>query len=219
VKRFPDRAEAGRALAFRLDRFANRPDVIVLGLPRGGIPVAAEVARALHAELDVFSVRKLGVPGQKELAMGAIASGGVQVLNRDLIQQLGIPPAAVQQMAMRERLKLERQDRVFRDDRPPVDVGHRIAIVVDDGLATGATMQAAVAALTRLGPSAIVVAAPVGAPETCERLARMATEVVVIERPDWFNAVGEWYEDFSQTTDNEVIRLLADATPPPARSR
>jgi erythromycin esterase-like protein/predicted phosphoribosyltransferase len=220
--RFHDRAEAGRALAERLTAYANRHDVVVLGLPRGGMPVAAEVARALHAPLDVFVVRKLGVPGHPELAMGAIASGGIRVLSEDLIDELGIPRSAVEQVAVRERLELERRDRLYRGDRRLPVLRDRTIIVIDDGLATGATMEAAVAALKTHKPSRIVVAAPVGATESCQRLSALADEVVCATMPEPFRAVGLWYEQFDQTTDDEVIRILgptAQSDPPvrPAR--
>ncbi len=211
--RFHDRVEAGRQLGAQLTKYAGRSDVIVLGLPRGGIPVACEVAKQLKAPLDVFLVRKLGVPGHPELAMGAIAAGGIEVLSRDLILDLGIPHALVEQVAVRERLELERRDALYRGDRRPAVVRDRTVILVDDGLATGSTMQAAILALRQHAPARIVVAVPVGARETCERLARIADEVVCVSMPEPFNAVGLWYEEFSQTTDDEVKRLLA-GTPP-----
>jgi erythromycin esterase-like protein/predicted phosphoribosyltransferase len=207
--RFLNRVDAGRQLAGQLTKYAGRSDVIILGLPRGGIPVAHEVATRLKAPLDVFLVRKLGVPGHPELAMGAIAAGGIEVLSRDLIRDLGIPHALVQQVAVRERLELERRDAAYRGNRRPAVVRDRTVILVDDGLATGSTMQAAILALRQQAPARIVVAVPVGAPETCERIARMADEVVCVSKPDPFNAVGPWYEEFSQTTDEEVKRLIA----------
>ncbi len=214
--RFSDRRDAGRQLAARLTEYAGRADVIVLALPRGGVPVAAEIASRLQAPLDVFLVRKLGVPGHPELAMGAIAAGGVEVLSRQLIEDLGIPAALVEQVAVRERIELERRDRAFRGDRPPLDVKGRTVILVDDGLATGSSMEAAVTALHRLHPAAVVVAVPVGAPETCERFRRIADRIVTVEEPRGFRAVGEWYDDFTQTTDEEVQRLLAvDRSPGP----
>ena len=212
--RFHDRIDAGRQLAITLEKFANRSDVVVLGLPRGGIPVANEVAARLKAPLDVFLVRKLGVPGHSELAMGAIAEGGVQVLSRDLIHELGIPPALVEQVAARERQELDRRDALYRGDRRATPVRDRTVILVDDGLATGSTMEAAILALRRRGPARIVVAVPVGARETCERLAPAADEVVCVATPEPFNAVGLWYEEFSQTSDDEVRRLLAASVPP-----
>ena len=206
---FKNRTDAGRQLATRLTDYAGRSDVLVLALPRGGVPVAFEVASALSAPLDVFLVRKLGVPGHPELAMGAIAAGGVEVLSTDLIRDLGIPHALVQQVAVRERLELERRDSLFRGGRQPATVRDRTIILVDDGLATGSTMQAAIIALRQHAPAHIVVAVPVGAQETCERLRRIADRVVCLKTPEPFNAVGLWYEEFAQTSDEEVARLLA----------
>lgn len=214
--RFHSREDAGRQLAEALIEYADRSDMTILALPRGGVPVAYEVARRLKAPLDVFLVRKLGVPGHAELAMGAIAAGGVEVLSHDLITDLGIPAALVQQVAVRERLELDRRDQVFRGDRPPLNVRLRTVILIDDGLATGATMEAAIMALRRMKPAAIVVAVPVGAAETCERIGRLADRLVCLVTPVPFNAVGQWYEDFSQTTDEEVIGLLALSAPNPA---
>jgi len=207
--RFRDRREAGRALASELRDYANRPDVLVLALPRGGVPVAFEVARALHAPLDVFLVRKLGLPGHEELAMGAIASGGVRVLNDDVVSALRLSPAEIDAVAAQEQRELERRERQYRDDRPPPDLRGRTVILVDDGLATGATMRAAVAALRRQGPARIVVAVPVGAAETCRDFGAEADEVVCARMPQPFYAVGLWYGDFSQTSDEEVRELLA----------
>lgn len=205
---FHDRADAGRQLAEQLREYAGHQDVVVLGLPRGGVPVAYEVASRLEVPLDVFLVRKLGVPGHTELAMGAIAPGGVQVLNHDLIDELAIPPASVGAVAASERRELERRDRIFRGGRALPELKRKTVILVDDGLATGATMEAAVTALRLIGPAQIVVAVPVGARETCERLARVADRVVCLATPTPFSAVGQWYEDFSQTTDEEVKQLL-----------
>jgi predicted phosphoribosyltransferase len=207
--RFRDRVHAGRELAGLLAHYAHRPDVIVLGLPRGGMPVAAEVARALGVPFDVFLVRKLGVPGHEELAFGAIAQGGVQVLNNSLIADLDLPPSAVEHVAARERTELERRDELYRGGRPFPILHDRTVILIDDGLATGATMEAAVIALRRLDPARVVVAAPVGARETCDRLSGIGDEVVCVATPAPFDAVGLWYEDFSQTTDEEVRALLA----------
>jgi erythromycin esterase-like protein/predicted phosphoribosyltransferase len=207
--RFRDRLDAGRQLADRLNAYAGRSDVVVLALPRGGVPVASEVAAALNAPLDVFLVRKLGVPGHPEVAMGAIAEGGVEVLSRDLIDDLAIPRALIEQVAVRERLEMERRDALYRSGRRPAAVRDRIVVIVDDGLATGATMEAVVRAVRQRHPARIVVAVPVGARETCDRLRRIADEVVCVAAPDSFTAVGLWYEDFSQTTDVEVRRLLA----------
>ena len=206
---FPNRAVAGQHLATALTEYADRSDVTVLALPRGGVPVAAEVAAQLNAPLDVFLVRKLGVPGHSELAMGAIAAGGVEVLSHDLIRDLHIPPRLVEQVAARERLELERRDRLFRGDRRPVVVRGRTVLLVDDGLATGSSMEAAVLALRPMEPAEIVVAVPVGAAETCSRLRRVADAVVCVSTPYPFSAVGEWYVDFAQTSDDEVRRLLA----------
>lgn len=206
---FQNRAAAGKQLAARLSDYANRSDVTILALPRGGVPVAAEVAMQLHAPLDVFLVRKLGVPGHAELAMGAIAAGGVEVLSHDLIRDLHIPPRLVEQVAARERLELERRDRLFRGDRDPTVVRGRTVLLVDDGLATGSSMEAAVLALRPMEPARVVVAVPVGAPDTCSRLRRLTDAVVCLSTPEPFRAVGEWYVDFDQTSDDEVRRLLA----------
>src|SRR5450759_4086229 len=214
--RFRNRTEAGRQLGAQLTQYAGRSDVIVLGLPRGGIPVAHEVAARLEAPLDVFLVRKLGVPGHPELAMGAIAAGGIKVLSHDLIRDLAIPPALIEQVAVRERLELERRDALFRGNRRPPVVRDRTVILVDDGLATGSSMQAAVLALRQHAPARIVVAVPVGARETCERLRRLADEVVCVATPEPFDAVGLWYEECAQTTDDEVTRFIA--RPAPAHS-
>ena len=208
MRLFHDRADAGRQLAEQLREYANSNEVVVLGLPRGGVPVAYEVASRLNVPLDIFLVRKLGVPGHTELAMGAIAPGGVQVLNRDLIDELAIPPASVGAVAASERQELERRDRIFRGGRPLPKLKGKTVIVIDDGLATGATMEAAVTALRHMEPTQIVVAVPVGARETCERLARVADRMICLATPAPFDAVGQWYEDFSQTTDEEVKHLL-----------
>jgi predicted phosphoribosyltransferase len=208
---FLDRHDAGRYLAGKLLHYRNRPDVIVLGLPRGGVPVAYEVARALDAPLDVFLVRKLGVPGHQELAMGAIASGGVKVLNHALIRELRIPQAAIDAAVAREMRELERREREYRDNRPPPDVEGRTVILVDDGLATGSTMLAAVSALKRAGAARIVVAVPVASRRACAEFEDHVDAVICAETPDDFEAVGQWYYDFSQTTDDEVRDLLARA--------
>jgi len=208
---FLDRYDAGRQLAAHLERYADRDDVVVLALPRGGVPVGNEVARGLNAPLDVFLVRKLGVPGQEELAMGAIASGGVRVLNDEIVRGLNIPPDIIDTVAERERRELERREWAYRDDRPTPDVRDKIVILVDDGLATGSTMRAAVAALRKRRPGWVVVAVPVGAAETCADMERVADEVVCVRKPEPFYAVGAWYEDFAQTTDQEVRDLLAQA--------
>ncbi len=206
---FKDRVDAGRQLAKKLSAYAGRTDVLVLALPRGGVPVAAEVARTLGAPFDVFLVRKLGVPSHPELAMGAIAEGGVEVLSEDLIRDLAVPQAAIEQVAVRERMEMDRRDTLYRDGRPRPVVRGQTVIVVDDGLATGSTMQAAVLALRRLEPEGVVVAAPVGAAESCERLRHLADDVVCVMTPEPFRAVALWYEQFAQTTDEEVRQLLA----------
>jgi putative phosphoribosyl transferase len=212
---FRDRREAGQRVARALTRYGNRNDVVVLGLPRGGVPVAFEVAHALRAPLDVFLVRKLGAPGHPEFAIGAIAAGGVRVLSEDVISALGISPAMVEQIAARELLELERRDRAYHGDRPKPSLRGKTVIVIDDGLATGSTMEAAVSALRQHGAAKIVVAAPVGAPDSCERLRALADEVVCVETPEAFRAVGLWYQAFDQTTDAEVIDLLRRASSRP----
>jgi predicted phosphoribosyltransferase len=208
---FQDRPDAGRQLAAKLSHYAGFPTVLVLALPRGGVPVAAEVAHALHAPLDVFIVRKLGLPGHEELAMGALASGGVRVLNDDVVKCLDVPEDVIDAVTAKEQRELERRERIYRDDRPPPEVRGRIVILVDDGLATGSTMRAAVAALRRLRPARIVVAVPVGAAQTCEELRQEADEVVCGRTPEPFYAVGLWYGDFSPTSDEEVRELLEHA--------
>ena len=210
---FRDRTDAGRKLAARLKEYAGRTDVLVLALPRGGVPVAYEVAKELGAPLDVFLVRKLGVPGQEELAMGAIASGGVRVLNEDVVSYLGIPGEVIDIVAADERTELERRERAYRNGRPPPDVNGRVVILIDDGLATGSTMRAAAAALRAQKPARIVVAVPVAAPETCEQFKSEVDEVICAATPEPFRGVGLWYRDFSQTTDEEVRELLARANP------
>jgi predicted phosphoribosyltransferase len=217
--RFADRHEAGAELARRLEAYAGRDDVVVLALPRGGLPVAAEVAGALGAPLDVFVVRKLGLPGHVELAMGAIASGGVRVLNEDVIEACRPSPASVEEVTRREQAELERREREYRDHRPPVAVEGKTVILVDDGLATGSSMQAAVLAVRRLKPSRVVVAVPVGASQACEMLERVAEEVVCARMPEPFSAVGLWYEDFSQTSDAEVRQIMANAALEPGQKR
>jgi predicted phosphoribosyltransferase len=209
--RFTNRVDAGRRLASALSQYAGRPDVLVLGLPRGGVPVAYEVARALDAPLDVFIVRKLGVPGHEELAMGAIASGGIQLVDDAVVRQLRIDDETIDAVARIEQRELERRERQYRGDRPLPDVAGRTVILVDDGLATGASMRVAVAALKREHPARIVVAVPVAPLETCEALRRDADDVVCAVTPERFYAVGLWYEDFTQTTDEEVHDLLTRA--------
>src|ERR1700736_3888502 len=213
---FHDRTEAGRLLAGKLAAYANRTDVIVLALPRGGVPVAYEVARALNAPLDVFVVRKLGVPGYEELAMGAVATGGVRVLNDRIVETLRIPDYIIETVTAQEQQELRRRERLYRGGRPPPQVRGRTVILVDDGLATGATMRAAIMALRQLQPARIVVAIPTGSPETCEELKAEVDEVVCAITPDPFLVVGHWYEDFSQTTDEEVRDLLARRQQPEA---
>lgn len=215
---FQNRSEAGRALASALGDYAHRPDVVVLALPRGGVPVGFEVARELGAPLDVFVVRKLGTPGQEELAAGAIASGGTRVLNSEVVEALGIPPQTIDVIARREEFELERREREFRGDRPPLDVRGKTVILVDDGLATGSTMRAAVAALRAKEPARIVVAVPVAAAATCNRVRAEVDEMICLYAPDEFYAVGEWYSDFTQTSDEEVRELLQRAGAPRERA-
>ena len=208
LRKFTNRAQAGRVLAESLKVYANRTDVVVLALPRGGVPVAFEVAQALDVPLDVFLVRKLGTPGQPELAMGAIASGGVRVLNPWVVDYLGIPDQLIDSITAVEQKELERRELAYRDDRPPVEVFNRTVLLVDDGLATGSTMRAAVAALKQLNPARIVVAVPVAPPATCHELTEAVDEVVCPLSPAQFDGVGRWYEDFSQISDDEVRVLL-----------
>jgi putative phosphoribosyl transferase len=209
---YRDRTEAGKRLAERLTGYANRVDVLVLALPRGGVPVAYEVARALRAPLDIFLVRKLGVPGHEELAMGAIATNGVRVLNDEVVNYLRVPDEVIDAVAADELQELERRERLYRGTRPAPDVRGKTVILVDDGLATGSTMRAAAAALRQQQPARIVVAVPVSAPETCDEYRMGVDEIVCAVTPEPFQAVGLWYEDFSQTTDEEVRDLLARST-------
>jgi len=206
---FQDRTDAGRQLGEELLSYTGRDDVIVLGLPRGGVPVAFEVAQRLAVPLDVFVVRKLGVPGHEELAMGAIAPGGVRVLNEDVLHVIPDAQAIVDMVAATEGDELERRERNYRSDRPPRELKDRIVILIDDGLATGATMRAAVAAVRQQGPAKIIVAIPVGAPSTCQDLKKGADEVICLRTPGAFIGVGQYYADFAQTTDEEVRELLA----------
>jgi predicted phosphoribosyltransferase len=209
TKFFKDRTEAGRFLAQKLEEYTNNPNVVVLALPRGGVPVAYEVAQALNAPLDIFVVRKLGVPGYDELAMGAIASGGIQVLNSRVVDYLDISDQTIETVAARERRELERRERLYRGPRPTIDVRGRTVIIVDDGMATGSTMRAAVRALKQQKPEKIVVAVPVGARETCESFANeVDTMCVCAITPEPFDGVGLWYRDFAQTSDEEVRQLL-----------
>jgi predicted phosphoribosyltransferase len=209
--KFPNRMEAGRRLAEKLTAYRGHDDAIVLGLPRGGVPVAYEVAKGLGLPLDVFVVRKLGVPGYEELAMGAIASGNVIVLNDDVMRALPNSDAILETVIAREKLELQRRETRYRQDRSAPDLQGRTVILVDDGLATGATMRAAAAALRKQGVAKIVVAVPVGAPETCREIESEVDETICAIRPAFFHGVGQFYEDFSQTTDEEVRELLAKA--------
>ncbi|RIH81094.1 putative phosphoribosyl transferase [Calidithermus terrae] len=207
-ERFADRHEAGRELAGALSRYARRPDVWVLGLPRGGVPVAYEVAHALGVPLDVLIVRKLGAPRHEELAVGAIGPGGVRVLNRELVRHLGVGPEELEPIERKERAELERRQQAYRGARPFPDLAGKTVILVDDGLATGATMRAAALAVRAMRPARVVVAVPVAPPDTCEALLEVADEVVVLLQPEPFQAVGLWYEHFPQTSDEEVQDLL-----------
>jgi len=207
--RYRDRTEAGRVLASMLTTYRNRRDVLVLALPRGGVPVAYEVAKALHVPLDVFLVRKLGVPGHEELAMGAIATGGVRVINEDVVHSLQIPPHILDVVALREERELERRERLYRDDRLLPVVRDQTVILIDDGLATGATMRAAVQALQVQAPAKIVVAVPVAAYATYRQFRAEVDEIVCAQTPEIFYGVGWWYEDFSQTSDQQVHELLS----------
>lgn len=208
---FRDRLEAGKRLASQLTDYSNRSDVLVLALPRGGVPVAFEVAQALHAPLDIFLVRKLGVPGHEELAMGAIATGGVRVINDDVMRHLSIPGEVIDAVAVDEQRELERRERLYRGDRPAPDVKDKTVILVDDGLATGSTMRAAAIALRQKQPARTVVAVPVSAVQTCDEYRMGVDEIICAVTPELFHAVGQWYMDFSQTTDDEVRELLARA--------
>ena len=209
--RFINRTEAGKLLAKSLSQHAGDPGLLVLALPRGGVPVAYEVARALKAPLDVFVVRKLGVPDNPELAMGAIASGGVRVLNESVVTMLGISPLAIDEVARRELRELERREIAYRNHRPPAAIRGRSVIVIDDGIATGSTMRAAIEALRQLHPARLIVATPTVAWSTAEELRGEVDEFFALITPEHFNAVGEWYGDFSQTTDEEVSELLEKA--------
>lgn len=215
---FQDRFDAGRFLASKLRRFANRSDTVVLALPRGGVPVGFEVAKALHAPLDVFVVRKLGVPGYEELAMGAIASGGIRAVNEDLVRAAGIPDEVIDAVAAEEERELERRERDYREGRPPVDVQGRTVILVDDGLATGSSMRVAVLALKRKRPAQIVVAVPLAAPTTCAEFESEVDQIICAVTPEPFQSVGQWYRDFSQTSDAEVRDLLRRAASLPTPS-
>lgn len=209
--KFRDRFEAGRILASALQTYANRPDAVILALPRGGVPVAYEVSRHLHIPMDVFLVRKIGVPAQPELAMGAIASGGVRVVNRSVVEGMEIDQATFDAVAAREQGELDRRERLYRDDRPPIDLAGKTVILVDDGLATGTTMRAAAAAVRHHAPATVIVAVPVAAAETVDDMRNEVDAVICPMIPPSFYAVGLWYEDFSQTTDRDVRDLLERA--------
>jgi predicted phosphoribosyltransferase len=209
ITRFRDRVDAGRVLARKLDRYRGRPDLLVLALPRGGVPVGFEVARELGAPLDVFVVRKLGMPGHEEYAIGAIASGGVRIINEEAITAFGVTDDEIEAVTAAESAELERRERRYRDGRPPPEIAGKTVILVDDGLATGSTMRAAVEALREEGPARLVVAVPTAAPETCHEIGRLVDDMVCAMTPEPFYAVGLWYDDFGQTTDEEVHDLLA----------
>ncbi|MES2467935.1 MAG: phosphoribosyltransferase [Verrucomicrobiota bacterium] len=211
VTHFRDRVHAGQLLAGELMQYADREDVIVLGLPRGGVPVACEVAKKLHAPVDVLVVRKLGMPGWEELAMGAIASGGVRVLNQDVVRSAGITQAAIEAAVTRESRELQRRELAYRGHTGVPEIEDKTVILVDDGIATGSTVKAAVQALRQQEPARIIIAVPTAAPDACAMLEPMVDELVVLLQPDEFRAVGQWYEDFSQTTDAEVTQWLAKA--------
>ncbi|MEJ2034134.1 MAG: phosphoribosyltransferase [Deltaproteobacteria bacterium] len=208
---FKNRTEAGRKLAEKLTRYAGKENLLILALPRGGVPVAFEVAKTLRAPLDVFVVRKLGVPGQEELAMGAIASGGVRVLNEEIIRHLGIFEDVIARISANEQRELERREFAYRGGRAAPDIAGKKVILVDDGLATGATMRAAVNAIKAQGPEKLIVAVPTGAPDTCDMIRKMVDEIVCLITPTPFGGVGAWYQDFSQTSDREVQQLLKEA--------
>jgi predicted phosphoribosyltransferase len=213
---FENRREAGRLLAEKLSRYASCPEVLVLALPRGGVPVAAEVAARLHLPLDVFVVRKLGLPGRPELAMGAIAPGGIRVLNPEIVDAFRLSSEVVESVAAREQIELDRRERAYRGGLPAFAVGGKTLLLIDDGIATGSTMLAAVSALERMGAGRIVVAAPVVAHDTCKWIRSTGREVVCVLEPVEFLGVGQWYEDFSQTTDGEVRQILAQFRGHPA---
>ena len=213
---FADRQEAGRLLAAELSKYADRDDAIVLGLPRGGVPVAAEVARALRLPLDVLVVRKLGAPGQEELAIGAIGEGGVRVVNEQLVRNLGLEARDIDRIAAREERELQRRVSAYRGGHEALAVEDKIVLLVDDGVATGATMRAGLQALKAAGAARVIAASPVGAADSAAALEDDADEVVVSQTPEWFSAVGQWYEDFGQTTDDEVRGILAENRGPRA---
>ena len=205
---FNDRIDAGKRLAKRLSEYANRPDVLILALPRGGVPVAFEVAKELNVKMDVFIVRKLGVPGNEELAMGAIASDNIRVLNEDVIRSFHIPQRVIDEVTANELKELERRERIYRGNRPKPKISGSTVILIDDGLATGATMRAAVAAVKTKNPAKVIIAVPVAAPDTCSAFGKEVDEIICVATPEPFYGVGAWYEDFSQTTDKEVCRII-----------
>ncbi|MBD2299117.1 phosphoribosyltransferase [Nostoc sp. FACHB-87] len=209
TSKFRDRSDAGKMLAKKLTAYTNHPDLLVLGLPRGGVPVAYEIATSLNAPLDICLVRKLGVPGHEELAMGAIAAGGVRVLNYDVINNLAIDSTTIDKVATQELWELQRRDRAYRGERPLPDIKNRTVILVDDGIATGSTMLAAIAVVKQQQPQRLIVAVPIAAPTTCQQLQAEVDEIVCLVMPESLYAIGLWYEDFSQTTDVEVQHLLA----------
>ena len=209
---FRDRTEAGQVLASKLTKYLDQVNTVILALPRGGVPVAYEIGKELGLPVDIFVVRKLGVPGHEELAMGAIASGGVRHINRDVVDQLRIDSETIDAASRREQKEIERRERLYRGQRPPVDVRNKTVILVDDGLATGSTMRAAIAALQQHRPARIVVAVPAAAPQTCSEIADEVDEIICAATPEPFYAVGQWYQEFSQTTDDEVRELLARAS-------
>lgn len=211
IVRYRDRFDAGQQLAPHLQAYANRPNVLVLALPRGGVPVAFVVARALHVPLDVFLVRKLGVPGQEELALGAIATGNVLVLNDEVVQALRLSEHTIEHLAQQEQHELERREQLYHDDRPPPDIRDRIILLIDDGLATGASMRAAAQAVRKQRPARLVVAVPVAAPSVCQEFQAEVDEVICAYTPDPFYGVGAWYQNFAQTSDQEVRALLEQA--------
>jgi predicted phosphoribosyltransferase len=213
---FKDRVDAGKRLAKELSKYASRSDVLILALPRGGVPVAFEVAKALNVRMDVFIVRKLGVPGYEELAMGAIASDNIRVLNKDVVKSFNIPEQVIERVAANELKELERRERTYRGDRPKLELSNKIIILIDDGLATGATMRAAAAAVKTKSPAKIVIAVPTAARDTCEAFGKEVDEIICIATPEPFYGVGAWYGDFSQTTDKEVCDLLEKAKALPA---
>ena len=209
---FRDRTEAGQVLASKLTKYLNQVNTVILALPRGGVPVAYEIGKELGLPVDIFVVRKLGVPGHEELAMGAIASGGVRHINRDVVDQLRIDSETIDVASRREQKEIERREQLYRGQRPPVDVRNKTVILVDDGLATGSTMRAAIAALRQHRPARIVVAVPAAAPQTCSEIADEVDEIICAATPEPFYAVGQWYREFSQTTDDEVRELLGRAS-------